>query len=290
MKNFVYALLVVLLMYSCKSNDAESEPVYIPTTIPDDATELIKNISEGSSLAPDTVILVVQGGPMAALVDAEEAIQTTGDKSLASRYQMYLVHQVQTFNESVLNTNLSFEQITLEAIQSAAMLQKVVEHFKAENNTVLIWGYSYGFFVIEDLLVRQEMKFDRAFLGGGRLDMTEEVWRSFSRGIPVSFESDGVTISQQNLEGENFASLAKFAAALGQNHYTELLKEIELSQDKILFYFGGKDRSVGRPTAEELSFLNSKNALYIFDENIGHNISPANARKIIEFLLTGEKP
>ena len=289
-KSFISLTVLTVFIISCKKKENISpSDSYTPTVIPEAATSLIKKIS-GTDIMSDTVFLVVQGGPMPALVETQEAIEVVGDPSLPMRYEMYLVHQAQTYNsEKVLNKGLTFEQIKLEAQQSSGMLQKVVEYFKGRDKFVLIWGYSYGFFVIEDLLARHEIKFDRAFLGGGRLDMTEAVWKNFSEGMPVIFNDDAVTVSDADAMRET-GDLAKFAAGLGHNRYTQLLADVELDPKKILFYFGGLDTDVGKPTDAELKFLDDKKALYIYDKNIGHNINEENGAKIIDFLLNGTKP
>ena len=262
-------------------------PSYKPMVIPNDATKLLKQINKASNPS-DVVFLIVQGGPMGYLgTHLRTLLRGIGDERI-KEYDIYMVHQAQTFNISTLDPKITFDQVTAEAQKSSAMLQKAIEYFKGKNKKVYLWGYSYGFFVIEDLLAKHPIKFDRAFLGGGRLNMPERVWKSFKEGNPISFEKDGVTI--KNSSDAPPGVLAKFAAGLGQNRYTQLLKDKELSPDKILFYFGGKDESVGRPTAEELKFLDDKKALYIFDQAIGHKISKESAKKIFDFLLQGKKP
>ena len=259
---------------------ARPKTAYVPTVIPADVTKLIKKISAGTQA--DAVLLIAQGGPFPALESASETKGLVGE-TLINKYETYLVHQAQTYNPGMNNSDITFEQAKVEAAKSSAMLQKVIEHFKGQNKKVYIWGFSYGFFVIEDLLARYEMKFDRAFLGGGRFNMPEKVWQTFSKGRNIGFEADAVTINQTS---DPDGTIAFFSAALGQNRYTELLKDKDLAKN-ILFYFGGKDRAVGRLDKDELQFLKDKKTLHIFDEKIGHAISPENYKKIFKFISEG---
>ena len=261
---------------------ARPKTTYVPTVIPQDATKLIKKVSDGTEA--DAVLLIVQGGPMSALVSAEDVKGVAGE-TLVGKYESYLVHQPQTYNTSIIDSGITFEQVKVEAVKSGAMIQKVIEYFKGKNKKVYVWGYSYGFFVVQDLLARHEMKFDRVFLGGGRFNMPEKVWQSFSKGIPITFEDDAVTLKNA-LDGESPGMLALFAAGLGNNRYMELLKDKDLKK-KVLFHFGGKDKSVGRPDKDELQFLKDKKALYILDENIGHEISPEDQKRIFKFISEG---
>lgn len=304
---FFYTLLFFLsiFIYACSPSGEEEEDEtklipYKETVIPTDVKDLYKNLLTeggvgGDVRLQDTLILVVQGGPISKLVDRSDVIETVfgedgkyEDEFLLNRTNIGLlhVHQAQTLN-NLHEMDITIAQGVTEAEKSVKILSTVIADLKKQGKYVVLYGFSYGFFILEHLIATEGVKFDKAFLGGGRFDLTEAVVKSFQDGKPLGFDTDAVTTKLISAEQyENSLGIMRVAAGLAHNRYTDLLKDVtDLYPTKLLFQFGGKDQSVGRLTDKEIQFLKDKKANYILDESVGHEISDSDVKKLLEFLV-----
>ena len=213
-------LLVAMLFVACKQiKYQESETTkarkeyrlegYVPTTIPEDVTKLYQEVTEGNNYNEDSVLLVCQGGPMPILlpkVGVEDHISSYNKK-----YRTYLVHQAQTYNPRLFFNKLSFDQITMESRTTVDMLNEVVQHFKQKGKKVYLWGASFGFFVIENYIANYGTEdISGAFLGNGRLDMNEVVWKGFSQGDPYMFDQSATIPISEEEEEDNMTEEISF--------------------------------------------------------------------------------
>ena len=268
---------------------------YKPTVLSSNALELLEEV--GSAPDKDTVFLYVQGGPAprTGTDEGEEFFERFLDQ-----YPIYMVKQTQTINPTIYTSDLTVEQFKAESDKNAVILQRVIEHFKKAGKKVFVAGSSYGFWVMcKYLSLKPTITFDRALIGEGRFEMPELAYKGFEMGILYVFpdavkpaKMDAATIAEWvktfGLPKKQMINLAKFAMGLGRLRYTQLLKDVDLSN--VLFTFGGKDQQVGAPSKAEIDFLKLKKANYILDPAAGHDLSPANKVKAIDFLLTGKKP
>jgi hypothetical protein len=118
----------------------------------------------------------------------------------------------------------------------------------------------------------------------GRLDIDEDTWKPFSEGKRTTYVYDqngGYTINlfkgKLSVEEKN---MARLAAGLGFNRYTERLKdEKDLSKIRYIYIYGTHDEQVGPLSKEEIKFLEDRNV------GIGKN-QGANHQNAIQAGLT----
>lgn len=220
-----------------------------------------------------TVVVVAQGGPVTDL----EVDQARDILSALDTDETYVVvpHQAQTLDPSrFTDDEISFDEAKELDAETTENLASVVDYYVGQDREVLVVGISFGAFVVQDLLATQGNVADGYFIQVGRLDMPAEVWMPFSEGRFVGF-SDGVEIldvgaDEAGMGGDGTftdANMARLAAGLGHNRYTELLADTDLSN--VIYAYGQFDEQVGRLTADELAFLEAKGVTVIRSEG-GH--------------------
>ena len=211
-----------------------------------------------------TVIINTQGGPVTEL-ESEFLPLLFPWADLES--QLWInVHQTQTLPGSDFETReITFEEAKSADAQSVRWLADVVAAFKKEGRSVFVAGASFGAFMVEHLLATQGNIADGYLIAAGRLDMPGEVWSEFSEGRMVGFEN-GVDIVKFSAEEAGMggagihtdANMARIAAGLGHNRYTELLNGMDLSN--VTYIYGMVDEQVGRLSDAEIAFLREHGA------------------------------
>lgn len=226
----------------------------------------------------DTVVVVTQGGPVTFLLGPEALVEETGLLN-PDEVQLVSVHQAQTLDpEPFIAADISFDEAKAADAESVAMLADVVAHFKDQGKTVHVVGFSFGAFMVQELLATQGNIADGYLIKVGRVDMPEEVWTEFSEGRAVGFV-DGVEvvkfdIAEAGMGGETpeaDRNMARLAAGLGHKRYSQLLADIDLSN--VVYVYGDIDEQVGRLSDAEVAFLESRSATVI--EYEGGHATPA---------------
>ncbi|MDB4778334.1 hypothetical protein OAG68_02645 [bacterium] len=223
----------------------------------------------------ETVVINTQGGPMPELLEAEFAEVFAG-VDLNEAFVVN-VHQAHTLHPEKINQRvITFEEAIACDAESTKILAEVVDEFLRENKRVYVVGISFGAWMVQDLLATQGSVADGYLILVGRLDMTEEIWQSFSKGGSGYFENgdeptieDAETFDGQELGPREYAeqNIPKIAAGLGHKRYTKLLKDVDLS--KVTYIYGKRDEAVGRLSESELEFLKQKGVKTISTEG-GH--------------------
>jgi hypothetical protein len=77
-------------------------------------------------------------------------------------------------------------------------------------------------------------------------------------------------------------NMAKLAAGLAEKRYTELLKDVDLSN--LIYLYSKKDEQVGALSEEEISFLKSKKVKILVGEKKHIDNILENIKKAVEFL------
>lgn len=307
---------VLLITYACKededdptteatgqgndnadnNSDTQEEFDDVTATLPTEVSQLyrIYNPKPEGNTVPlhDTVILYVQGGPLPVLEEKSDVDFNlfNNDKGFKDRIlkdksvSILQIHQVQTLH-NFTNKNISFEQAKKEAKKNPEILQKVIEDLKSKGKYVAVWGFSYGFFINEYLLATEDQDFDRMFLGAGRIDMSEDLWKPFSEGKFTYYQEDAVTIRPAQTSSLGKA-IPRLAAGISYLRFTDLLSNVELDENKIMFYFGGKDVNVGRLDQGEIDFLVNRGTNYAFHPDLKHDIRDEDFVSIMNFLLS----
>jgi len=211
----------------------------------------------------DLVILNAQGGPEIELyTDEFMDIFTKHGKIDPDKVLCMNVHQIQTLKPNLFtDEGITFDRAKMYDKQNTKMLADAVKYFKSQNKKVILIGMSYGAFMVEDVLAKYGYIADKYLISVGRLDMPEEIWKEFSKGNQIEF-IDGINFSEVTKTNDSTeANMRKLAAGYGYKRYTELLKDVDMSN--IVYIFGSNDEAVGRLTESEIEFLENKKAKII---------------------------
>ena len=240
----------------------------------------------------DTVVIVTQGGPVTFLLGPEVLVEEVGQLN-PEQVQLVSVHQAQTLEpDRFIAADISFDDAKAADAASVAMLADVVAYFKDQGKTVHVVGFSFGAFMVQDLLATQGNIADGYLIKVGRVDMPDEVWTEFSEGRAVGFV-DGVEIVKFDIADAGMGgetpeadrNMARLAAGLGHKRYTELLADVDLSN--VVYVYGDVDEQVGRLSEAEVAFLESRSATVI--EYEGGHATPADVTQdAISRLLAAE--
>ena len=140
-----------------------------------------------------------------------------------------------------------------------AITYALAEHFKSRGHKVSLYSSSFGSFIVPEMYRRYgDAPFEKVLISVGRLDIPRAIYESFFNGTGGGFEADGITLRALDPVSEDLLvrTQMRLQADLGRNRYTTLLAGKNLS--KIVYFFGGNDRAVGRLTDAEISFLTGR--------------------------------
>lgn len=282
---------------------------YVLTLLPDDVTKLFA--VRGGDEDSDTVWIYSQGGPTEDLQDAGELKRFAGthEDDTGERPLLVNVHQIQTLNPGLLERTdfYALPQVLAEVDLTIEILDRVIRHFKALGKRVVVFGHSYGAFVMPRyLMLKGPSAADAYVIMAGRMDIEERMYRNRFRNLHddtyyvLEYATDGVTIVEQQLTQEQrdrflvngrvplktrYAGL--YQGLLGQFRYTRELAQTDLS--KVVYAYGTRDAAVGRLTDAEVRFLRSRGAsvLAVSARNGSHGSmvdDPAARREILRRL------
>ncbi|WP_242204926.1 alpha/beta hydrolase [Aestuariivivens insulae] len=256
-KNALVLMFIAIFISSCSKDDLKTQRDNV-TQLPNDVTKLY--VEKGNTKS-NKVILYSNGGP-----DSKLSTDYFDDLNFSEFHEVY-VHQTNTYNKRVivgLNENLTFERAIKEDQVSVKILYRVIEHFRKQGKEVYVVGHSFGAVLIPSLIAEYKPKVKKYLIMAGRLDFPDLVWQGFRDRKSYIFK-EGVTPTPENFssdisEVEKKESYAKFRlqAGFGKNRYTQLLKDIDLSN--VIYAFGEKDEAVGRLTNKEINFLTTHKA------------------------------
>ena len=232
------------------------------TALPDDVTELFEL---SGNLDSDTVWVFAQGGPLH-MLDPYTSEYFSNYRSYED-VQFAHAHQTLTLNHDLAARyeEFSLAELQAEVDVSVEILHRTIEHFRDQGKRVVVIGHSYGAFLMARYLSDHgPSAADLYLIMAGRLDMPEDVVTGFLMGMPYWFP-DGETpepfppvpvpvTDQQLME-------MRIAGATGHDRYTERLADTDLQ--KVIYVYGTLDEAVGRLTADEVGFLDSRGATII---------------------------
>ncbi|WP_460219420.1 hypothetical protein [Psychroserpens sp. MEBiC05023] len=210
----------------------------------------------------EKVIIYLQGGPVNFLntYGFEGRMNISGgldekDFFLINMREAQTLHPEETEKEEI-----SWKQAKDYNEKTTKTLYELISFFKSQNKKVYVVGASYGSFVGLKSIVDYKNIADGYLLMVGRLDMTEEVSKAYSKGLKAKFESDAITpIIGEKSDNVYTVNMRKIASAISRDEkYTELLKNTDLSN--LTYIYSNIDQSVGKLTESEIAFLKSKNA------------------------------
>ncbi|PKV48038.1 hypothetical protein ATE84_0021 [Aquimarina sp. MAR_2010_214] len=252
---YTTVLILSLFLIGCSSDDSPviNEPIEI--------SKEIKSLIyfRGDEKAP-TVLINAQAGPSTAL--DQEIIDFFVDDFNTAGILTVNVHQAQTLTPSIVNDNdITLEQAVNFNAESIETLAKVITYFKDQGRTVYVLGLSFGAFVTQGLIAKKGIDIaDKYLIISGRLDMNDVMWQGLAEGKEGYFEN-GVTpiLDSEPLANAKNRNLQRLSSGFGKNRYTKLLNTIE-DLSSVTYIYGATDIAVGGLTADEVLFLESKNA------------------------------
>ena len=270
--NLVSFTFLLFTFLSCKKDDDIKAAAAATSTSLEEISDIV---TFHGNRKGDIIIVNTQGGPSTQLED-----ETLNEFIIYSKTESALfvnVHQAQTKNPSEFTTkDISFEQAKQHDLQSIKYLKRVIDFFKSqEGKTVYVLGISFGAFMTQELIASHGVDVaDGYFIMVGRLDIDEGTWQPFSQGKYTEYVYDDNGTYSINILGDGFdfeeRNMARLAAGLGYNRYTEKLNSIS-DLSKITYVWGDRDQQVGPLSTSEIQFLNSKGANVILSEGGDHN-------------------
>ena len=273
---------------------------FVPlTSLPDDVTRLYETVPGGDPGA-DTVWLFSQGGPATELDSGADLTEFPGHENRI----LVNVHQVQTLNPGLFDDRRldSVARVRAEMDVSVEILDRVIRHFRARGKRVVLFSHSFGSFIVPRYLaLKGPGGADRYVIMAGRLDIERKMYENrlskLHDGSTVAwYYEGGTTLTRFDLADDPDAPLvdgmlprwlrmqAAFQGALGKHRYTRLLAGTDLS--RVIYAYGTTDREIGRLTADETAFLESRGARVLAVEG-GHSSmldEPAATARIVELL------
>ena len=145
-------------------------------------------------------------------------------------------------------------------LYSVATTYALAEFFKSLGYKVSLYSSSFGSFIVPEMYRQYgDAPFEKVLISVGRLDIPKGIYESFFNGTGGGFQADGITPGAPKSVAEKplDRTQMRLQADLGRNRYTTLLAGKDLS--KIVYFFGGRDKAVGRLTDAEISFLTGRN-------------------------------
>ncbi len=219
-----------------------------------------------------------QGGPQPELETSENAYFLP--KVFGNDKLFLLPYQAQTLSpDEFMRVDITFEQAKIAAAESTRILGESIEILKEAGKTVFVVGVSYGAFVATDQIATFGPTADAYLIVVGRLDIPEQVWRTFADGRPVGFV-DGQIIVEVPLEAAGMGAdsavgdrnMMRLAAGLEYKRFRHILADTGLSN--VSWLFGTQDEQVGKLSEIEISFLTARGATVIaIDDDHGGTIS-----------------
>ncbi len=268
--NLILIAFFSIFICSCAKDDDQS-PVNPTPVTPVGISQEIKDLIyfKGNKSAP-TVLINAQAGPDIEL--GTDLVDNIFENFNTTDILTVNVHQAQTLNPTILQGNdITLAQAVSFNTESIETLYQVIKYFKDQGRTVYVLGISFGAFITQELIAKKGIdSADKYLIITGRLDINDVVWQGLSEGRFGFFEN-GVTPIVDPEPGMDVIerNIGRLAAGLGMNRYTQLLNTVN-DLSNLTYIYGATDQAVGSLTAEEVAFLESKNA-NILTGNGGHD-------------------
>ena len=153
-----------------------TQPIMAATPPPGKMTGVMASkLYRMGNLDSDTILLIAQGGPIPALLkdDLRPLLKGLNPNAI----QVANIAQAQTLEQNRFTQQpITFEEAKEADARTVEILADTVQWFKNQNKKVYVAGFSFGAFVVQDLLATQGNIADGYLIMVGRLDMPEEVW------------------------------------------------------------------------------------------------------------------
>lgn len=236
---------------SSNSTKIKEYGTYQPTKLTDTIESLYLQTGNTNS---EVVLLIVQGGPY------EEMQYTINQfEKWADKLHIIFVKQAQIINPSILppENNLTPADAYYENLISVEMLHKTIQNFKEQHKKVLVWGVSYGAWVIQKYIAEYGIGANAIGIAAGRLDLEPEIWevgKMNQKVFDITYKKDKRIYTE--LEFTYTKPSSYLLATLNEERFTKSLSKKDLSK-LVVYQYGNKDGTVGRLSKPEIDFLTS---------------------------------
>lgn len=250
---------------------------YKRTILPDDIHDLY--LEDGNKNSK-TVLLIVQGGPLKAV--RKWPFFDVWKKDLHIVY----ARQAQDLNPAFWTSNLiTFEDAYAENLISVEMIDRVLKKFKSMDKKIILWGASYGTFLVQEYLAQKGFTPDVAGVSVGRLDIEEEMWKA-TKSLKLKYyeyKNGEKTLKSAGERGDKAGSFLQ--SSLGRYRYTKRLANLDLT--KFIYQYGEADATVGSLNQIEVDFLKAKGATVLNYPNADHGevVNPQNINVAVKQML-----
>lgn len=260
--NMAGTAVVSGINYKISGRKTNSAPVtniieygnYKRTVLPDSIKDYY---TETGNRSADIVLLIVQGGPF------DEA-QFTANQLPVDKWkdELHIVYvkQAQIINPSILppENMLRLEDAEYENLISVEMLHRTIQYFKGQHKKVLVWGVSYGAWLMQKYIEQYGIEADAISMAAGRLDMEPEIWKD----VMVNQKAYDITYNKeeriyQEMDFTYTRPVSCLLASIVKERFIKSLSKKDLSRF-VVYQFANRDGTVGRLTNPEIVFLKSK--------------------------------
>jgi len=238
---------------------------------------------ETGNLKSKKILMVVQGGPL-------EKVQIWPNfDTWKNDLHIVFVKQAQDMNPTLWEApDLTLEEAYSENQISVEMIDRTIKHFKNKGKQIMLWGGSYGVFLIEEYLARKGFTPDAVCISAGRLDIEEKMWQATAnlKMMMYKYNDDGSFVIEKAKIGEDaHKAMCMLQASLGCHRYSKEFKDMDLS--RLIFQYGMKDEIIGTLSKDEIKFLESKGAKVIGYPDTGHGdtMNDENLKTAVEEML-----
>ena len=225
-----------------------------PAELPDVETYAVVQSNPNA----DTVIIALHGGPSDELYNGSffyfEEIETF---SVVEMLKYEMIHDVMS------NESLTIEEGYAVNDTTVAMIEKLVQHYNAQDKEVVVLGHSWGALVMGEYLDDYGVESVYKFIPmEGRLSVPQEFVDILLTGYLPTFDSDGMTIVVNGSPSDYPQGLLTLGAAAFANNWVDSLQGEDLS--KMMYTYSEFDMNTGALREEETTFLNQSGAQTLF--------------------------
>ena len=261
---FVFTVFVTANTQKYINSDDRS---YHETILPNDTTLLW--IGTGD-ISKDTVFIVGEGGPKHFLDFESNGRLYWEYLENIDNYYCAVVHQSNTYKRSIFNTiNFTIADAQKEVDHTTEFLHRTIKYFKEKGKYVVVFGQSYGAWVIQHYLSKHQSIADKYIITSCRLDADSTQTAFQKKGINIGWKEDGQTliIPDKNEEPNPYRTMRYWEIrkvkdyikyASGRPRFTNKLANVDLSN--VHYFYGKYDQNVGALTQHEIEFLKSRGA------------------------------
>lgn len=206
----------------------------------------------------DTIIIALHGGPSDELFEGSfNHFEWEPNFSVVEMLKYEMMHEV------LYNDSLTLEQGYAVNDTTVAMIEKVVQHYNAQDKVVVVAGHSWGALVMGEYLDDYGTESVHKIIPmEGRLSVQPEFVDILLEGYLPTFDTDGMTILIEGTIGEFPHGLLTLGAAAFANDWVDSLQNEDLS--KMMYTYSEFDRNTGALREKETNFLDESGATTLF--------------------------